>query len=194
MSTTPAGRPRDPDVDRRVLRAAVARYAEQGWAGFSVDAVARAAGVGKAAIYLRWPTKEALLVAALQGGVPMVVDADTGTLRGDLIALAGQVLALHLGVGGQAVRRMGVEYPTIPGIGDQWEGQRQAQISAARAMVRRGIDRGEVASDTSATLLLDTLCGGVALHVTSTPEARRAEIDVADYAERIVTFLLRAVE
>jgi hypothetical protein len=61
-------------------------------------------------------------------------------------------------------------------------------------MVRRGIDRGEVAADTPVTLLLDTLCGGVALHVSSTPERLRPKIDVEDYAERLVTFLLRSVE
>jgi AcrR family transcriptional regulator len=193
MSSTTAGRPRDPDVDRRVLRAAVARYADQGWAGFSVDAVARQACVGKAAIYLRWPTKEALLVAALTGGVPVAADADTGTLRGDLEQLARQLLVHHLGVEGQALRRMGVEYLTIPGVGDRWEVHRRAQLTAARAMIRRGIERGEIRADTSPTLLLDTLCGGVAILVTSTPDARRAEIDVEGYAERIVTFLLRAV-
>lgn len=194
MSTTTAGRPRDPDVDRRVLRAAVTRYAEQGWAGFSVEAVARLACVGKAAIYLRWPTKEALLAAALSSGVPLVAEADTGTLRDDLVHLARQLLAHHLGVEGQALRRMGVEYLTIPSVAERWEVQRRAQLDAARTMIRRGVERGEIRPDTSPTLLLDTLCGGVAIHVTSTPDARRAEIDVDGYAERIVTFLLRAVE
>jgi len=39
----------------------VALFGEAGWARFSVEAVARRAGVGKASVYLRWPTKEALL-------------------------------------------------------------------------------------------------------------------------------------
>jgi AcrR family transcriptional regulator len=193
MSTTAAGRPRDPDVDRRLVRAAVAHYAELGWAGFSLDAVARRACVGKAALYRRWTGKEELLVAALTAGVPAVVDADTGSLRGDLVRLAEQLLTMHLGVEGQALRRMDVEYPAIPDIQEPWEQRRRAQIVAARAIVRRGIDRGEIAPDTSATLLLDTLCGGVVTHVIATPAARRAEIDVPGYAERVVTFLLRAV-
>lgn len=194
MSATTAGRPRDPEVDRRVLRAAVTRYADHGWAAFSVDAVARLACVGKAAIYLRWPTKEALLGAALAEGVPLVLDNDTGTLRGDLLALARQLLVHHLGAEGQALRRLGVEYLTIPDVAQAWETHRRSRLEAARAMIRRGIERGEIRPDTSPTLLLDALCGGVMIHTTSTPDARRGDIDVDGYAERLVTFLLRAVE
>jgi AcrR family transcriptional regulator len=195
MSAFPAaGRPRDPDVDRRVTRAAVELFGAQGWAGFSVEAVARRAGVGKASIYLRWPSKEALLVGALADRVPPVADVDTGTLRGDLVRLARQLLDMHLGPSGRAFERMGLDAPQLPGVAERWERHREAQVRAARAMVRRGIDRGEIAADTPVTLLLDTLCGGVALHVSSTPERLRANIDVEDYAERLVTFLLRSVE
>ncbi|GAA2873360.1 TetR/AcrR family transcriptional regulator [Pseudonocardia halophobica] len=195
MSASPAaGRPRNPDVDRRVARAAVELFGSQGWAGFSVEAVARRAGVGKASIYLRWPSKEALLVGALAERVPVVADVDTGTLRGDLVRLARQLLDMHLGPSGRAFERMGLDAPQLPGVAERWERHREAQVRAARAMIRRGIDRGEIAADTPVTLLLDTLCGGVALHVSSTPERLRPNIDVEDYAERLVTFLLRSVE
>ncbi|MFR9801034.1 TetR/AcrR family transcriptional regulator [Pseudonocardia sp. RS010] len=195
MSTSPAaGRPRDPDVDRRVASAAVELFGTQGWAGFSVEAVARRAGVGKASIYLRWPSKEALLVGALADRVPPVADVDTGTVRGDLVRLARQLLEMHLGPSGRAVERMGLDAPQLPGVAERWERHREAQVRAARAMVRRGIERGEIPADTPVTLLLDTLCGGVALHVSSTPERLRPAIDVEDYAERLVTFLMRSVE
>ena len=39
--------------------------ADAGWAGFTMEAVARRAGVGKASLYLRWTTKEALLADAV---------------------------------------------------------------------------------------------------------------------------------
>jgi DNA-binding transcriptional MerR regulator/predicted nucleic acid-binding protein len=42
------GRPRDPNLESRVFAAALRVYAEAGWSGFSFDAVARRAGVGKA--------------------------------------------------------------------------------------------------------------------------------------------------
>src|ERR1700755_3703683 len=84
------GRPRDPDVDRRITRAALDVFGDGGWAGFSMEAVARRAGVGKASLYLRWSGKEALLTDAVTLRFPPLGDADTGTLRGDLTELAVQ--------------------------------------------------------------------------------------------------------
>ena len=53
------GRPADPDIEQRVLAAALTVYGEVGWAGFTLDRVARRAPVGKAALYRRWPSKGA---------------------------------------------------------------------------------------------------------------------------------------
>ena len=51
------GRRRDPELDERVLEAALTVYARQGWAGFNFDAVAREAGCGRPALYRRWQSK-----------------------------------------------------------------------------------------------------------------------------------------
>ncbi|MGW0590086.1 TetR family transcriptional regulator [Streptosporangium sp. NPDC002607] len=53
---TGRGRPPDPDLEARVHAAALDLYGEVGWAGFSLDLVARRARVGKAALYSRWGT------------------------------------------------------------------------------------------------------------------------------------------
>ncbi|HWG02637.1 MAG TPA: helix-turn-helix domain-containing protein, partial [Trebonia sp.] len=89
-----AGRPRDPELDRRIAQAALDLFGEAGWAGFAMEAVARRAGVGKASVYLRWSTKEALLTDAVTIRLTRVADVDTGTLRGDLTELAVQMLDL----------------------------------------------------------------------------------------------------
>jgi AcrR family transcriptional regulator len=195
IASTPTGRPRDPGVDRRITQAAVEVFGESGWAGFSLEAVARLAGVGKASIYLRWQTKEQLLGDALTARVANVADADTGTLRGDLVHLARQLLELHVGDTHPAVLRLGVEAASIPEVARRWADLRESQVLAARAMVRRGIRRGDVPADTSVTLLLDTLCGGVLMHVITTPTQLREQLaaDVDGYANRLVDFLLRSV-
>jgi AcrR family transcriptional regulator len=195
IASTPTGRPRDPEVDRRITQAAVEVFGESGWAGFSLEAVARRAGVGKASIYLRWQTKEQLLGDALTARVANVADADTGTLRGDLVHLARQMLELHVGDTNPAVLRLGVEAASIPEVAQRWAVLRESQVLAARAMVRRGIRRGDVPADTSVTLLLDTLCGGVLMHVITTPTGLREQLaaDVDGYANRLVDFLLRSV-
>src|SRR5688500_20173975 len=55
------GRPRDPSRDG-VIRAAILRLlADVGYGALTMDAVASEAGVGKATIYRRWRTKQALV-------------------------------------------------------------------------------------------------------------------------------------
>jgi len=190
-----AGRPRDPDVDRRIAQAALDLFGQAGWSGFSMEAVARRAGVGKASVYLRWSTKEALLTDAVTMRLARVADADTGTLRGDLTKLAVHMLELYAGRDSQAVLRLHVEAAAIPGVAEHYAQMRHAQVLAARAIVRRGIDRGEIAADTSVTLLLDTLIGGAMMHAMVTPDDRRADLarSTGAYAAQLVSFLLRAV-
>lgn len=61
------GRPRDPLLESRALRAALEIFSEKGWTGLTLDEVATRAKVGKSSLYLRWPDRQALLAAALRG-------------------------------------------------------------------------------------------------------------------------------
>ena len=189
------GRPRDPDVDRRIAQAALDLFGEAGWAGFAMEAVARRAGVGKASLYLRWTSKETLLTDAVTMRMSRVTDADTGTLRGDLAELAAQMLDLYAGSSSRAALRLALEAEAIPGVAEYYQGIRRSHVLAARAIVRRGIERGEVAPDTPVTLLLDTLTGGAMMHVLTTPTDHKASLSrgIRTHAEQLVSFLLRAV-
>jgi AcrR family transcriptional regulator len=189
------GRPRDPEVDERITRAAAEVFGAEGWARFSVDAVARRAGVGKASIYLRWPNKEALLVAVFASRLSGVRDIDTGTLRDDLVALARQVLHAFLDESGGAVLRLMLEAESIPAGQEHLDRFLQSQAAAARAIVHRGIDRGQLRRDISVTLLLNTISGGALNHALTTPFRSRAKVAAsADrYAEELVDFVLASV-
>jgi AcrR family transcriptional regulator len=105
--TTPTrGRPRDPQTRQAILDAALALVAEVGYDRTTVDAIATKAGVSKPTLYRRWPHGKPELVAdairerhAETSQIP-----DTGTLRGDLLALVaiqtGQLLDdIHLACG-----------------------------------------------------------------------------------------------
>jgi AcrR family transcriptional regulator len=78
----------DPAVTEAITTAAVAELAESGYARLAMDRVARRAGVGKSAIYRRWPSKLEMTVdglarlSTMTGPVP-----DTGSLRGDVRAI-----------------------------------------------------------------------------------------------------------
>src|ERR671917_1333673 len=60
----------------------------RGVAGTTIEGVAADAGVGKTTIYRRWPTKTGLILAALSHLVPPGDPPDTGTMAGDMAALA----------------------------------------------------------------------------------------------------------
>ena len=70
--TSPAvrGRPRDADVDERILETAFRQLVREGYGATSIEAVAAEAGVAKTTIYRRYPTKRDLVVAALRAETP----------------------------------------------------------------------------------------------------------------------------
>ncbi|MFC7549004.1 TetR/AcrR family transcriptional regulator [Plantactinospora sp. GCM10030261] len=71
------GRPRDPDADTAILRAAIDLLIERGIDQTSIEQIAKRAGVAKVTVYRRWRTKEELLAHALESvraDLPTVVD------------------------------------------------------------------------------------------------------------------------
>ncbi|MEU2175393.1 helix-turn-helix domain-containing protein [Nocardia sp. NPDC019219] len=65
-----AGRPRDESVEQRVLATVREMLVEVGWDELSVRAVAARAGVGRASIARRWPSKAELVLHAVLGETP----------------------------------------------------------------------------------------------------------------------------
>src|SRR5215207_6564595 len=91
VDTPRHGRKRDHTRDAEILDAAIDVLAETGYDGMTVDMVAARAKAGKATLYRRWPSKADLVLDAVACMKAAEVDPgalpDTGTLRGDLIAL-----------------------------------------------------------------------------------------------------------
>lgn len=84
----PATRRRGAALEDAILRAAADELWTSGYAGMTMDRVARRAGTNKNAIYRRWPTRAALGVAAYRRSAEAQLTVpDTGTLRGDALAL-----------------------------------------------------------------------------------------------------------
>ncbi len=94
MAETPPltrGRKRDPKRDIVILDAAIDVLAELGYNGMTMDMIASRAKAGKATVYRRWNSKAELIVDAIAHLKRSEIDLeslpDTGTLRGDLLAL-----------------------------------------------------------------------------------------------------------
>ncbi len=88
-----AGRPRDSQIDHAIARATRELLAERGYAKLTVDAVASRAGVGKAAIYRRFATKQEMIFAATVHDMEEQPPPDSGSLRGDLDAICETIAA-----------------------------------------------------------------------------------------------------
>ena len=189
-----AGRPRDPEVDRRILDAALGVFGEFGWKGFNIVAVAKRAGVGKASIYLRWPNSTDLLIEVVRARVGVVVDEPFNDVREELLSLSKQLLRQYVADSGRSSVRLMLEAHLVPGLKEHWDEVAASQIAAARSIVARAILRGELPEGASATLLLDALCGATMMHVQAVPDHLRerqlTNLDV--YAEKLVDFVLVA--
>lgn len=84
--------PRSTEVVERVLRATVSELGRVGFADFSMEAVAREAGVNRTTVYRRWPTRSALLGAVVQPLMDRYDAApDTGSTQHDLELLMRQI-------------------------------------------------------------------------------------------------------
>jgi AcrR family transcriptional regulator len=95
-----AGRPRDSEREAAILRVVLDVLSEVGFDGLSFEEVARRARASKATLYRRWPAKKEMVVAAIKAGpaagnTPSPID--TGSLRGDLLALLARLEAAMAG-------------------------------------------------------------------------------------------------
>ncbi|MBO0870980.1 MAG: helix-turn-helix transcriptional regulator, partial [Micromonosporaceae bacterium] len=76
--------------EQEILRAAYGLLAEVGYEALRLDAVAARARASKATLYRHWSRKAKLVADAVRSCHASTMDApDTGTLRGDLLALLG---------------------------------------------------------------------------------------------------------
>src|SRR3954447_5234276 len=144
----PNRRPLDRAKDQAITAAVVDVLARLGFNGFTMDEVALAAGVGKAAIYRRWASKTDLLASYTEGSIQGTLDAaDTGSLRNDLVALLTSAAAHFNGPAGRANRALLSAVHDDPSLAAAYRSGPAAQWTAAFGEVlERAVGRGEIES------------------------------------------------
>ncbi|NJN14973.1 MAG: TetR/AcrR family transcriptional regulator [Oscillochloris sp.] len=85
------GRPREPEIDQRILDAALHLMAQGGYVRMSMDQVATEAGVTKPTIYRRYPNKNRLALAAIVAFCDKNPPVYSGDTCDDLIAQMRQL-------------------------------------------------------------------------------------------------------
>ena len=160
----PRGRPRSDASRRRILAAAAELLEAGGWSALSVEGIAARAGVGKQTIY-RWYGGDIgrIVVEATVGvGQERASTPDTGTVRGDLLALLVPVASLNAdrdaGIGlanrslmahAQVSRDFAATYATL----------HEHRRGPLADVVRRGVARGELVPETDPDTVVDLLLG-----------------------------------
>jgi AcrR family transcriptional regulator len=147
------GAARNPESHEAILEAAEAILSEQGYAGFSIEAVARRAKAGKPTIYRWWPSKAHLLLDVYTRLKDQVLEPDTGTLEGDLELFLTNLLAFWAGPPGGVFRSLIAEGQTDGKAGDALREYCIDRVGQTARLIDRAKARGEVAPD------VDSLAG-----------------------------------
>jgi len=154
------GRPRSAEAERAILAAALEELAATGVDGFSVEAVATRAGVGKTTIYRRWSNRDALILDALSA-----LDAETQprckgvSARDDLVSTLEVIRRRHRNsMHAQLLPRVLAAARTHPelmrGYQERVIERRREHI---RGILRAGVASGELRADLDVELALKAL-------------------------------------
>jgi len=153
------GRPRDARCDQAILDATL-ELLVGGIGNLSIDAVAARARVGKATIYRRWSTKEALVVEALGSDTVTITTPDTGTLRGDLEHYFHHVLERLADAKGSDVLPHLIEAACYdPVVRESLEHYITRRQTPVREVLSRAIARGELSAEVDVDVMVDLLLG-----------------------------------
>ncbi|WFE19851.1 TetR-like C-terminal domain-containing protein [Solwaraspora sp. WMMD937] len=167
MSETQA-RPRrsrlSAEREQELLTVALAMVRERGYDAVTIDDIAAAAKASTATLYRRWESKPMLVIRALQAQKPApAIEIDTGSLRGDLLALAT--------IASDAARIRDSHDAAMTGLARDVllnpelmlalrELMIEPQIQAMRRMLQRHVDAGRIGPDNPVLDLVDQILLG----------------------------------
>jgi AcrR family transcriptional regulator len=165
---------RSAQVVDAILRSTIEQLAVDGWADLRIEAVATRAGVHKTTIYRRWPTRGALVAAAL-AATPFrslgSTSPDTGSLSGDVRALVDDFSRVWAEPRTKAVARTLTAARDDPEVGEVWSTYWRAQSDNMRPIIQRAVERGEADPGVDADFVAEMYLGTVFLHAVELQRA-----------------------
>jgi AcrR family transcriptional regulator len=177
-------------VVNAVVHATLEEIARVGYGPLRVEDVATRAGVNKTSVYRRWPTKSALVTAAIQTisgfGEPV---PDTGSARSDLAALMRRAVQVASTDEGRAIVRLFQSDPPDAEVEVIAKTIRDEARRRRTSILERAQGRGELSADVDVALVLDAIVAPVMSRILTHGEA----VDDATVV-RLVDLVMTGVE
>ena len=149
-SRSPEGqRRRGATLESAILDAGWDQLIEAGYERFTIDAVAARSASARSVLYRRWPSRLELLKAVIshRGGIDMIPVPDTGTLRGDVLALLTEFNDRRSRTIGLIAARLGAYFDDAGGSLHQLRALFAPDGSSSmETIVARAVERGELAT------------------------------------------------
>jgi len=157
-------------VRASVLRSTLEILLEDKTDDLSIRDVAHRAGVHETSIYRRWGTRANLILDAVLCEVQAAVPTpDTGSLRGDLIALHHSIATFITTPVGELLLRLAVR-SDVPDENEARERFWAERFTAGQTVLERAQARGEMRADLDCRLVLETLIGVLYVRMLLTHE------------------------
>lgn len=150
-------RRRGDELTAAIFQAVRGELEENGYAAVTMETIAKRAGTGKAALYRRWPSRTELIIDTVQATMPgMAGLPDTGSLRGDILALLDAFASELRGALGDALRGLRAEAILDPSLSRQISDYTgDFASSRLRQLVGRAAARGELGRSDVSRLRLE---------------------------------------
>lgn len=159
----PRGRPRSTAAQTAILDAAAALIAKGGIGAVTMEAVARAAGVGKPTVYRNWDSREALAMAALLKDEGLATGiAPTDSAIGDLGRQLARVATVFSAPRGRNAALMVAAAEPDSELGKAFRNQVMlASRDQGRSLLMRAAAEGSIRADADLDVTLDLIYGPI---------------------------------
>lgn len=143
-------RRRGAELEAALLTAAWQELLDTGYDALTIEGVAERAATSRAVVYRRWPTKPALVHAAVVRAMSQerADTPDTGALRSDVIALLRQLNSDRLRLGIVLLTRLGEFFNdagvSLADLRDEWTAGAGSRMTT---ILERAQRRGEFGAD-----------------------------------------------
>jgi AcrR family transcriptional regulator len=169
-------------LESAILDAGWDQLIEAGYERFTIDAVAARSASARSVLYRRWPSRLDLLKAVIRhrGEIDMIPTPDTGTLRGDVLALLTEFNDRRSRTIGLIAARLGAYFDEAGGSPHQLRALFVPEgPSSMETLVQRAVTRGELATAPPARIVAlpaDLLRHELLMTMTAAPPQTILEI------------------